>query len=395
MRILTVIIFVTAVLLISCLGHRYAWKRLIRDPGLDGRWRRAGTILFLGGALLLPLAQVLGRTLSRDAVGWLSLLGNAWMGVMAFALAHLLILDTPRGLRALGRKLRRKPAQAADAERRQFLARTTAGVVGASSVSLFAIGTANAFADVEVEHIAVPLPRLPKQLDGFKIAQISDVHIGPLLDGRFLDRIVEKVNAMKPDLVVVTGDLVDGTPKALLADVSRLRRIQSRYGGYFVTGNHEYYSDCAAWLPELEKLGLRVLTNQTVTVGDDHVGGASFDLSGIPDRTGHRYIDSHVPDLKAALAGHDPDRARVLLAHRPNPIVEAAKHRVGLQLSGHTHGGQFFPVTVIAELVHPYNRGLHQHSEDTWIYVSRGAGFWGPPVRLAAPSEITELILTA
>ena len=225
--------------------------------------------------------------------------------------------------------------------------------------------------------------------------QLTDVHIGPLLDGRFLDAIVEKVNAQSPDVVVITGDLVDGSVDIIGPDVAKLGKLKSRYGQYFCTGNHEYYSGAADWTDFLAKLNVRTLLNQRVTIGDTSPNGASIDLAGIPDRQGRLFRETHAQNFKLALSGRDPERGLVLLSHRPNPIVEAAEFGVGLQLSGHTHGGQFFPITFLGEFIHPYNAGLHKHNDLTQIYVSRGTGFWGPPIRILAPAEITSITLTA
>jgi uncharacterized protein len=286
------------------------------------------------------------------------------------------------------------PSAKSPSDRRLFLRRAAAGVTSLSAAGLVGVGMRNALGDVEVNRLSVKLPRLPRALDGFGIVQLSDVHIGALLDGRFLDRVVETVNGERPDAVVITGDLVDGSPKQLGAAVARLGKIKSRYGVYFVTGNHEYYSGATRWLHFLDKLGIQCLQNARVRVGDRHRGGASFDLAGVCDESAGRFVPSHRQNLAAALRGRDKERELVLLAHRPNIIEHAAEQGVSLQLSGHTHGGQFFPITLISPLVHPYNQGLYQH-KDAQIYVSPGTGFWGPPMRTMTASEVTSLRLIA
>jgi predicted MPP superfamily phosphohydrolase len=212
------------------------------------------------------------------------------------------------------------------------------------------------------------------------------------LDRKFLRGLVEKANAMKPDMVVITGDLVDSTPGIIGPEIAELRRLQSLFGSFFVTGNHEYYSGVEAWLDFLRKMGIQPLMNERVVIGDS---GASFDLAGIPDKVAGHFSDFHKPNLEEALKGRDPERELLLLAHRPEPIHEAAKHKVGLQLSGHTHGGQLWPSTIISKWVHPYSAGLHQHTPSTQIYVSRGAGFWGAPMRIAAPAELPLIVLSS
>ena len=376
--------------------HRYLWRRWVRDTELTGSTRRAATIgLFaLGG--VVPLAMVLGRLLGRGVSQPLAIVAFSWMGFVVFALLVLFAADLARWL---SRKLRRPEVTptlvagpAPEPDRRTFLARAVAGASAVTAGGVFAIGTRNALGEIDVVRFPVALPRLPKALDGLKVVQLTDVHIGPLLDGRFLEGVVEKVNAEKPDLVVITGDLVDGSTSLIGADVARLAKLQSRFGTYFVTGNHEYYSGAEDWVAFLQKLGVRTLLNEHVRIGD---AGARFTLAGITDKQAGMFVPAHAPDLGRALAGRRPEDALLLLAHRPNPIKEAAAQGVGLQLSGHTHGGQFFPVTAIGALVHPYNAGLHQHNADTQIYVSRGTGFWGPPLRILAPAEITSITLTA
>ena len=195
----------------------------------------------------------------------------------------------------------------------------------------------------------------------------------------------------RPDLVVVTGDLVDGSVPHLGEAVSALGRLAPRFGKYFITGNHEYHSGDDAWADFMARQGFQVLRNRTVQVGD---AGGTFDLVGVDDWSGGRRRGKKGYDLDLALQGHHPDRAAVLLAHQPKQVIEAAEHGVGLQLSGHTHGGQIFPWGLMVRLDQPYVAGLALHG-DTHIYVSRGTGYWGPPMRVAAPSEITLVELVA
>ena len=404
MRIMHSALFLIVGSLLLTLAHRYLWKRLVRDTGLKGRERRfaTGAIVFFGA--LVPTAMVLGRLVDRSVSGPVSTVAFSWLALFIFLLLSLFTVDL---VRFVGRRLRKTPpapapgtpdaevALAEGATRREFLARATAGGALATAGALFAVGAKNALGEIEVVEVPVVMPRLPKALDGFTIVQISDVHIGAMLDGRFLDGVVEKINSQKPDLVVITGDLVDAPPRVIGPDVARLLKLRSRYGSLFVTGNHEYYSDGPEWVAFLSTLGITTLMNERRVIGDHRPGGASFDIAGIPDKQGMSFDERHGQDLGRALLGRDPDRELVLLSHRPNPIAEAAAGGVSLQLSGHTHGGQFFPGTIVGELIHPYNSGLRRHSDGTQIYVSCGTGFWGPPIRLLAPSEITTLRLVA
>jgi len=251
------------------------------------------------------------------------------------------------------------------------------------------VGVARGLGVPAVKHVRVTLPGLPQQFDGFTIAQLTDLHLGPMRSGEWLAQVVAKTNAQKPDLVAITGDLVDGSVAELGADVAPLRSLKAPEGVFFVTGNHEYFNDLQGWMKHLPGLGLRVLHNQHVTI---QRGGAAFDLAGVDDPTGRRFAVGHGTDVPQALRGHDPARPVVLLAHQPNVIDDAARHGVKLVLSGHTHGGQLWPFVYLVGLSQPYLGGLHDHA-GTQIYVSHGTGFWGPPMRLGTTAEITLVTL--
>jgi len=236
----------------------------------------------------------------------------------------------------------------------------------------------------------VKLQRLPPQLSGLTLVQLSDVHVGPTIGKSFIKTIVGRCNEERPDAVVITGDLVDGSVAQLREHVAPLANLKSRYGTFFVTGNHEYYSGAEAWEAELRRLGIRVLRNERVVLGDV---GASIDLAGVDDHTAGRMLPHHGPDASKIITGRDVERELVLLAHQPKEIELAQQMGAGLQLSGHTHGGQLWPFTGLVRLAQPYISGLYEHDEQTQIYVSRGTGYWGPPMRLMAPAEITKIVL--
>jgi predicted MPP superfamily phosphohydrolase len=228
-------------------------------------------------------------------------------------------------------------------------------------------------------------------MSGLRLVQLTDLHIGPILGRDWLASIVASVNALDPDVVVITGDLVDGSVETLREQVAPLADLRAKRGVYFVTGNHEYYSGVDEWIAELTRLGVRVLRNERVAIGD---GDEAFDLAGVDDWSAGRFGAGHGPSLERALAGRDSSRELVLLAHQPKQIIEAAARGVGLQISGHTHGGQIFPWNFLVRLDQPYVDGLALHN-DTYIYVSRGTGYWGPPMRVGAPPEITLLELVS
>jgi predicted MPP superfamily phosphohydrolase len=241
-------------------------------------------------------------------------------------------------------------------------------------------------ADVRVE---IPLKRWPRALDGFRIVQISDIHIGPILDRRFARHLVERIAALEPDLVAVTGDLVDGGVTQLADEVAPLAELRARHGVFFVTGNHDHYSGASAWAAKTGELGWRVLRNQRVEVEAE---GVVFDLAGVDDHRGDMIGGEGGEDLDAALAGREPERPCLLLAHDPSTFKRASEMGIDLQLSGHTHGGQIWPFYWFVRLAIPFVAGRYRRG-DAELYVSRGTGFWGPPLRLFAPAEITEILL--
>jgi len=239
--------------------------------------------------------------------------------------------------------------------------------------------------------VPVTLSRLPKSLDGFSITQLTDVHIGNTIGREFIEDMVDRTNEMASDVIVITGDLVDGKPDRLREAAAPLADLHAEHGVFFVTGNHEYYSGVDPWMEHLDGLGIRVLRNECVSVGD---GEDSFDLAGIDDHSA-RYWRGHGADLESAVAGRDESRELVLLAHQPRQVKMAVKHGVGLQLSGHTHGGQVWPWHYLAMAQQGgLLAGLSEHG-DTQLYVSRGTGYWGPPVRVLAPAEITRVVLAS
>src|SRR5581483_11800399 len=266
-----------------------------------------------------------------------------------------------------------------DPERRVMMARLFGGAVAAVAVGLGALAR-----DFEVT-----LDRLPRALDGTVIVQLTDVHVGPTIGRDFIEDLVAKSNALEPDLVCITGDLVDGSVARLREHVAPLAKLKAKRGVFFVTGNHEYYSGVSQWIDELGRLGVRVLRNQRVTIGE---GADAFDLAGIDDHSSVDAAPGHGPDLARALDGRDPSRECILLAHQPRAIHEAARLDVGLQLSGHTHGGQIWPWNYLVRLQQPYIVGFAREGR-TQLYVSPGTGYWGPPMRLGSHGEITKIVL--
>jgi hypothetical protein len=261
-------------------------------------------------------------------------------------------------------------------------------VVVLLALAFAAVGLRGGLAAPRLAKVDVFLPRWPVALDGFRIVQISDIHIGPILDRAFSRELVDRVNALSPDLVAVTGDLVDGSVSKLRDEVTPFGDLRGRLGVFFVTGNHDHYSGADGWSERMRELGFQILRNERVTVELD---GESFELAGVDDhRSGYETFGGE--DLDAALADVPSDRFVLLLAHDPTTFKKAQRMGIDLQLSGHTHGGQIWPFAWFVRLAIPYVAGLYR-SGDAQLYVSRGTGFWGPPMRLFAPAEITEIQL--
>ncbi|MFE9215922.1 metallophosphoesterase [Streptomyces lavendulae] len=269
--------------------------------------------------------------------------------------------------------------------RRVFVARVAGGAAAAAALATVGTGTYGVLRGPRVKRVQVPLARLPRAAHGFRIAVVSDVHLGPVLGRAHTQRIVDTVNRTQPDLIAVVGDLVDGSVHDLGPAAEPLRLLRSRLGSYFVTGNHEYFSGARQWVDHVRELGLTPLENARREL-------PHFDLAGVNDVQGES--EGQGPDFRAALGDRDRSRTAVLLAHQPVVIHDAVRHGVDLQLSGHTHGGQLWPGNYLAELANPTVAGLERYG-DTQLYVSRGAGAWGPPVRVGAPSDITVVELAS
>ncbi|WP_369248718.1 metallophosphoesterase [Streptomyces sp. R41] len=269
--------------------------------------------------------------------------------------------------------------------RRLFVSRVVGGAAAAAAVGTVGYGTYGVLRGPRVKRVTVPLAKLPRSAHGFRIAVVSDIHLGPVLGRGFAQKVVDTINSTQPDLIAVVGDLVDGSVKDLGPAAAPLAQLRARFGSYFVTGNHEYFSGAEQWVREVRELGIHPLENARTEL-------AGFDLAGVNDVQGES--EGQGPDFGKALGDRDTSRACVLLAHQPVQIHEAVRHGVDLQLSGHTHGGQLWPGNFIAGAANPTLAGLERYG-DTQLYVSRGAGAWGPPTRVGAPSDITVVELAS
>ena len=390
--------------LVTSLLHVYIGLRIV--PGLSALGLLTGaqilmTLVLVVSALVMPLglmAKQIARPPLADVLTWIGLLA---MGLFSSLLVLTLVRDVVLFMLWLGNAL--VPGLLPLADWRM----TSAQAVPLLGLAVTALGFWNARRTAAVVRVDVPIRGLPSALQGFTMVQLSDIHVGPTIKQAYLQRIVDKVNGLNADLVAITGDLVDGKVAELADHVAPLADLRSRHGTFFVTGNHEYYSGAHAWIVELRSLGVRVLMNEHVVLHHGKRSTAGHDaqedsqsmgplvLAGVTDFTAHHFDPSHRSDPQAALEGAPLYASvRVLLAHQPRTAPAAAKAGFDLQLSGHTHGGQFYPWNLFVRFQQPFTAGLNR-LQNLWVYTSRGTGYWGPPKRFGAPSEITLLRLVA
>lgn len=365
--------------------HFFLYRRLVRDTTRPSWQRRLGMALFALLLLTLASAGFVYRLLPGWATRLYASAAWTWLGVSLYLFLSLLLLEPWRWW-ALRR--RRLPVPLNE-QRRRLLSRAAAGTAFLATGGVSGFGVWRAFQPPEISELSLKLPGLPRELEGFTLVQLSDLHLGGIVDRRFLQETVRRCNALQPDLVAITGDLVDGNVPTLGPVVSALRELKSRHGSYFVHGNHEYYSGVEEWTQALPGMGVTVLRNRSVRIGE---ASAAFQLVGVDDWSQRRFGIGY--DLQAALAGREPSLPAVLLAHQPANFKVAAEQGIGLQLSGHTHGGQLFPGTLLVPYLWEHSAGHYTHGQ-SHLYVSRGTGFWGPPMRVGSPPEIVKLVLTS
>ncbi|WP_454901674.1 metallophosphoesterase [Variovorax gossypii] len=382
---------------LTALLHAYIALRLLPALAvLTPAWPLALLALVVS-AVTIPL-PFLSRRIERnasmgEAIKWVGLISMGWFSSM-FVLT--LVRDAGLLLTWLAGALGGVQVQW------NSLRPWTALAVLAVATATSAVGFLNARRTASVKRVDVPIRGLPQALEGFTIAQLSDIHVGPTIKSGYIQRIVDAVNRLGADTIAITGDLVDGSVPELREHIAPLAGLRARHGTFVVTGNHEYYAGAHAWIAELRRLGLKVLLNEHVVLQTRNVRGAQTDeelfesalvLAGVTDFTAGHFDAAHASDPHLALHDAPPlVHTRVLLAHQPRSAPLAAAAGYQLQLSGHTHGGQFFPWNFFVPMQQPFTAGLHR-LHDMWVYVSRGTGYWGPPKRFGAPSEITLLTL--
>jgi predicted MPP superfamily phosphohydrolase len=387
MRTAGFVVFLAIVFTINLALHGYLWWRLVRSPGWPAPWTRVGTVATFSLAVALSASLVLMRIAPRTVTVPLAWIGFVWLGLLFYFFVLLLAAEPLRPL--LRTWAAPGFAGVAGLTATRWVARCVALGVLVGGCMIGAVAIFSARLPASVRTVPVSLSRWPVELSGYTVVQLSDIHVGGTVGRGFVERIARRVNSLDPDMIVITGDLVDGSVEELAPLVAPLASLRARDGVWFATGNHDTYSGADAWIDHLRSLGIRVLRNERVAIRGDR----GFDLAGTDDYAAHGSGHSRGQDIPRAMAGRDPDRPVILLAHQPRSFPEAVAHRVDLQLSGHTHGGQIYPFHYLTRSVQPYLAGLHRRGAST-IYVSRGTGYWGPPMRLGAPAEITKIVLT-
>lgn len=369
---------------LSVLLHAYIAWRVLPALGLSQvawPWALAG--VFLSGVLTpAPLLLRLSRLPERAAAA-LAWTGYIAMGAFATAFVLCLLRDLMLIVLAIWEQLQPSSLSLSRIEH------TSAWTLVAATFLVSTVGLFNARRTASVVDVTVPIADLPAALRGFTIVQLSDIHVGPTIKRGYLEAIVRRVNSLDADMIAITGDLIDGSVEQLRDHAAPLGELRARHGTYCVTGNHEYYHGANAWIAEWRKLGLRVLLNENAVLSH---GGEQLLVGGVTDYGAHHYDEAHRSDASAAGSCGTPVAVKILLAHQPRSVVAASAAGFDVQLSGHTHGGQFLPWNVFVPLQQPSVAGL-ERLHNIWLYVSRGTGYWGPPLRFFAPSEITRLRL--
>jgi len=373
--------FLTFILSVLCLGSYYLGTRLIARVPIA---KAHSTIIWLA-LFLFVVVQILGPVLyrtypNRESASFIF----HWavyssLGLFACLFFYTLVAD----ITLTAWKWMFHPQNGFDVERRSFM-----------GVSMFAfastmIGAFQAYRGPKVYSVEIPIADLPLELAGFKIVQITDLHAGPTIGKSYIKNVVEIANSLNPDLVALTGDMVDGRVEALSPDLEPLKALKSTHGSFFITGNHEYYWGALQWIQWFKDAGSQVLLNEHRVLTHK---GQPLVIAGVTDHSAGRFFDQHRSDPLLAAQGAPAGVPKILLAHQPASFEKADQAGFQLQLSGHTHGGQFFPWSIFVSLFHRYYRGLNLHNK-MWVYVSRGTAYWGPPMRFGVPSEITELTL--
>ncbi len=387
---MTFVLFFSIATSIVLAIHYYVGRRLIKPANFHIRTKRLLWTLMLILPLFSPLSFI-SRMIMRegwltDVIGWIAYLE---MGFFSLLFSFVLVRDIILGMKSVAGRIKKHSRPVFDPDRRRFLTNSVNISMFGASLLFSGYGLYEARRQASLEKLDIYITGLPPAFEGYKIVQFSDLHVGPTIKRGFVTSVVDQIHHIGADMVVFTGDLVDGSVAGLHQDVEPLKDLRAPDGIYFITGNHEYYSGAPAWIKHAEKLGFIPLIDEHNVIDKN---GHHLILAGVTDYSAKTFIPAHVSDPHKAIAGAPDTGVRILLAHQPRNIFAAADAGFDLQLSGHTHGGQYIPWSYLVTLTQPYVIGLHKHN-NTWIYVNRGTGYWGPPLRLGVPSEISLITL--
>ena len=386
------IVFFIVVMFVMTLLYGYVGARIIAPFDISG----IGLIAYWSLIALLAIAPIAGmalrfRGMENQAIDVSLWTGYFGLGVFSLAFVAFIVRDLGWVTGLLSFKLFRTFSasdsipQLFDPDRRQFLLMSmNLGIVGVTGL-LGGIGLFQARRKASIVRQDITLKNLPRSLHGLRIVQVSDLHVGPTIKADYAQTVVDQVNALNPDLIFFTGDMVDGSVDRLSNDVEPLRKLKAKYGTFFVTGNHEYYSGVEQWIEKVADLGMIHLKNEHRIL---NIAGASIAIAGVTDLMAHTVLKSHLTDPKQAMQGLPIDMPTIMLAHQPGTAELTDGLAIDLMVCGHTHGGQYMPFNLAVAKAHKYAAGYYQHG-DMQVYVNRGTGYWGPPLRLGIPSEIT------
>ena len=349
---------------------------------------------FLTALALMPITPIILRSkgIENNTVDYFSWAGYISLGFIVLTFLAVITKDFIYLAIGMITKLTASfgySVEPVDPARRDFIQKMLSISILTTTGLSTGVGLYNARKGARIIKETAPIKNLGSNLDGLKIAQISDLHVGPTIKKGYVEEVVEQVNNLNPDIIAITGDMVDGSVRYLRNHVEPLKDLNAKIGKYFVTGNHEYYSGVDQWLDETDRLGFTNLIDDHNIISQK---GDSLALGGVTDYRSSTIKPEHESDAIKAFSKAPENIPKILLAHQPLSIFNAHKANVDLQLSGHTHGGQFWPFVYAVKLANPYTAGLHNH-DGTLIYVNRGTGYWGPPMRIGVDSEITLITL--
>lgn len=388
------VIWISILLIFTVGGFSFINWRLINTMGWPILWKNVARIL-LALMFVVPLSSMFMLRYIEGVSHKLAWITYVTLGFLSFVFTLLIIRDLTviLGITAkwLASLFSSEGSNVVDTSRRDFLIQTSnLGILGAAGI-LTAYGVYQARRKPGIVNLTIPIKNLPADFEGFRIVQITDIHAGLTVKRDWTEIVAQQVSELKPDLIAFTGDLADGSVPHLREHVEPFAFLNAPYGKFFVTGNHEYYSDVLPWVEEIGRMGYKVLNNEHAIVERN---GSSLVLAGVTDYSGGDFLPEHKSDPRKAVDGAPADTVKILLAHQPRSLHAAEPLGFDFIITGHTHGGQFFPWNWLAAIGQPYIKGLHRHN-GTWVYVSMGTGYWGPPVRLGTRSEITLFTLTA